>query len=488
MGREIHNQVLAYAHAAWNFGGAFRWMAFIDADEFLVPKQAASIPEALAHLGDAVNVSLPWHMFGRSGHQAAPEGGVLQDYLRRARDPMSDVRGVRAFKVIVDPCHLTALRVHSMETDGSGRTCNDAGVAVEEREREKPGFYSAAHLQLNHYYTRSEAELAAKIGRGPNLAAKRGEYERKVRRTVANIEADEVEDRAALDYLARIGWEAPCGRSGRRAPTRIRGRSRSASHRWRGRRCRRTASPSPTTVRGRRRGRSSRGSRRRIRSLVRHVWHEDAGFRKNAILNRAIATSEAEFLVFIDGDVLVRPDFFGRHLELARPDRWSSGSLIRLDAAATAAVTEALVASGRVFERDWLRANRAIDRFGTWLKARPLPSPLLAALDRVTPVQKAWGGANSSAFRAAILKVNGFDESMKYGGEDKDLGVRLTNSGVSGQHLRYTASVVHLDHARGYADPAVIRANKARVRQARRSGKTWTADGIVKGEIAKGAA
>ena len=74
MGREIHNQVLAYAHAASNFGGAFRWMAFIDADEFLVPKQAASIPEALAHLGEAVNVSLPWHMFGRSGHRGGAGG------------------------------------------------------------------------------------------------------------------------------------------------------------------------------------------------------------------------------------------------------------------------------------------------------------------------------------------------------------------------------------------------------------------------------
>lgn len=205
MGREIHNQVLAYAHAASNFGGDLRWMTFIDADEFLVPKQAGSIPEALAHLGDARNVSLPWHMFGRSGHAEPPQGGVLRNYLRRARDPMSDVRGVRAFKCIVDPCHLTALRVHSMETDGSGRTCNDRGVVVEESERERPAFYSADHLQLNHYYTRSESELAAKIGRGPNLAAKTGEYERKVRRTVANIEADEVEDRAAIDYLARIG-------------------------------------------------------------------------------------------------------------------------------------------------------------------------------------------------------------------------------------------------------------------------------------------
>jgi hypothetical protein len=206
LGREIHNQVLAYAHAASNFGGGVRWMAFIDADEFLVPKRAGSIPEALAQLGDCRSVSLPWHMFGRSGHVEPPEGGVLRNYLRRARDPMSEVRGVRAFKCIVDPCHLTAVRVHSMEVDGSGRTCNDRGeAAASEKERGRPGFYSADHLQLNHYYTRSESELAAKIGRGPNLQAKSPAYARKVGRTVANIEADEIEDRAALDYLARMG-------------------------------------------------------------------------------------------------------------------------------------------------------------------------------------------------------------------------------------------------------------------------------------------
>ena len=207
MGREIHNQVLAYAHAAANFGGAFRWMAFIDVDEFLIPKQAATLPEALAHLGAARNLSLPWHMFGHNGHQIPPEGGVLANYLRRAADPMSDRRGVRAFKCVVDPCHLTALRVHSMETDGSDATCNDQGVVVRGAEREKPGFYSAAHLQLNHYYARSRQELDEKIGRGPNLVAKSPEYERKVRRTVEAIEAEEVEDRAAVDYLARLRAE-----------------------------------------------------------------------------------------------------------------------------------------------------------------------------------------------------------------------------------------------------------------------------------------
>ena len=215
---------------------------------------------------------------------------------------------------------------------------------------------------------------------------------------------------------------------------------------------------------------------------VRHVWHEDRGFEKNAILNRAIATSEADFLLSSSTATCWSGRTSSRGTcELARPDRWSSGSLIRLDAAATAAVTEALVTSGEVFDRDWLRAHGAIDRFGTWLKTRPLPEPVLAALDRLTPVQQAWGGSNSSAFRAALLTVNGFDEAMKYGGEDKELGVRLTNSGVRGQHTRYLASVVHLDHPPRLCRPGdASRPNKARVAEVRRSGRSWTPDGIVK--------
>ena len=57
----------------------------------------------------------------------------------------------------------------------------------------------------------------------------------------------------------------------------------------------------------------------------RHVWQEDRGFEKAAILNKAIASSEAEFLIFIDGDVLIHPDFIARHLELARPGAFSTG-------------------------------------------------------------------------------------------------------------------------------------------------------------------
>ncbi|OLS51899.1 glycosyltransferase family 92 protein [Rhodovulum sulfidophilum] len=204
-GREIHNQVLAYAHALRNFGGAHRWMACIDADEFLVPKQAESLEAALAHLGDIPSVTLPWHNFGRNGHDAPPEGGIVANYTRRAADPLSGARGVTNFKTLVDATRVTALKVHSIWVDGQAVTWNDRGERTDHKGRADPAFYSADHLQLNHYYTRSEQELAAKIARGSNQSVEARRHADRIRRNVANIEASEVEDRSAPDFVARKG-------------------------------------------------------------------------------------------------------------------------------------------------------------------------------------------------------------------------------------------------------------------------------------------
>lgn len=201
-GHEIHNQVLAYAHATRNFGGRFRWMSYLDADEFLVPK-GVGLDEALAGLEGCRNISLPWHMFGRSGQMEVPVGGVVANYTKRNPDPMSGVKGLRNFKMIVDPCHVTAIKVHVVETDGSSDTCNDRGERFSNKGREGRGFYATDRIQLNHYYTRSDAELRAKIARGPNLTTPDADHLRRVMRKVAHIEADEVEDRAALAFLER---------------------------------------------------------------------------------------------------------------------------------------------------------------------------------------------------------------------------------------------------------------------------------------------
>lgn len=198
LGAELHNQVAAYAHAARNFGGAFRWMGFLDIDEFAVPVAGTSLAEALDALGACRNLSLPWHMFGRSGHATPPQGGVLRNFTRRAADPTSGARGVRGAKCFADPCWLTQVGVHAMRT-GDAPACNDRGKTG---DRDASTFYSRERIQLNHYYTRSNAELEAKLARGSNMKA--AAYARRVRRTAANIEADEVEDRTAPDCLDRM--------------------------------------------------------------------------------------------------------------------------------------------------------------------------------------------------------------------------------------------------------------------------------------------
>ncbi|MDZ7617015.1 MAG: glycosyltransferase family 92 protein [Patescibacteria group bacterium] len=204
LGRSLHNQVLAYAHAASNFGADFRWMAFIDVDEFLVPVRANSIPAALAHLEPCRNVSLPWRMFGTSGHKTPPDGGILRNYLRCSPVSAHDQPALRNFKCIVDPCHLTAVRVHSMETDGSDQTQNDRGEAVARCNRHRRCFYSADHLQLNHYYTRSEAEVAEKVQRG-HMNGDDQRYLRKVRQVMECLDRETVEDRTVLEFLDRAG-------------------------------------------------------------------------------------------------------------------------------------------------------------------------------------------------------------------------------------------------------------------------------------------
>lgn len=218
---------------------------------------------------------------------------------------------------------------------------------------------------------------------------------------------------------------------------------------------------------------------------LRHVWHPDNGFEKCAILNKAIASSDAEFLFFIDGDVLIHPTFLARHHTLAKRGRFCTGSLIRLDDPTTKALTAGDITSGRVYDRAWLKSHGAIDRLGTWLKTMPFPMVVQNTLDVLTPVQKALCGANWSAFKDDILAVNGFDESMKYGGLDKELGIRLENKGIKGRHLRYTAPLVHQDHPRGYKDPEKVKRHKKMIRDIKASGRWWTEDGLTKGPYAE---
>ena len=82
-----------------------------------------------------------------------------------------------------------------------------------------------------------------------------------------------------------------------------------------------------------------------------------------------------------------------------------------------------------------------------WLSLGPC---LASLLDALTPTRATWNGGNASGWRADVLRVNGFDERMGYGGEDRELGERLVNAGIRGKQVRHRTITVHLDHARPY--------------------------------------
>lgn len=209
---------------------------------------------------------------------------------------------------------------------------------------------------------------------------------------------------------------------------------------------------------------------------MRHVWHPDKGFAKNEILNNCIASSDADLLIFIDDDCVMHPNFLARHIALADPGCFMSGSVIRL----SEAVTQSILHDGLARWLNGRLSGWSPTKLSERLKSSTFLPPLMPLLDRLSPVSKNWAGGNASAFRSALLNVNGFDETLQYGGEDKELGARLKNSGVRGVHLRYTAPLYHLDHGRGYVDPVVRAANRRRIEEVRRERISFTPDGIEK--------
>ena len=199
--------------------------------------------------------------------------------------------------------------------------------------------------------------------------------------------------------------------------------------------------------------------RPRLTYPVRHLWHPKAGFRKCTILNAAIAAAAHPYCVFTDGDCIPRADFLAVHLAAARPGTFLSGGYLKLPMGTSERISREDILAGRATDPRWLRAHgtpwsRRLQRLA-W-------GPRTAALlDRLTPTGATFNGHNASAWREDLVRVNGFDERLEWGGLDRELGERLEHAGVRGRQIRHRALVVHLDHGRGYKRPEAIARNRA---------------------------
>ena len=181
-----------------------------------------------------------------------------------------------------------------------------------------------------------------------------------------------------------------------------------------------------------------------------HVWQEDNGFQKSQILNKAIIASSSDYLIFTDGDCIPREDFVEVHIKHREQGYFLSGGYYKLPMDISIAITRKDIVAQNCFNLNWLK-SQGLKSSGKNIKF--IASGLSAKiLNFITPTNASWNGHNSSGWKEDLVAVNGFNQEMQYGGQDRELGERLFNKGLKSKQIRYSAICVHLDHKRGYVN------------------------------------
>ena len=181
-----------------------------------------------------------------------------------------------------------------------------------------------------------------------------------------------------------------------------------------------------------------------------HVWHEDRGFYKTIILNKAFRAASGEYLIVIDGDMLLHDRFIENHLRHARPDRVLCGYRgVKLGEQITAELLSGeRHFSQNMFSLSWQALRGRLEEVsrGLVINNRTLRRLIARRSKRLS-------GCNFSIHRENLFRVNGMDETiLVYGFEDFELGHRLTLAGIRLTDVSRCCNTYHLDHGKRAAD------------------------------------
>lgn len=169
---------------------------------------------------------------------------------------------------------------------------------------------------------------------------------------------------------------------------------------------------------------------------IHHIWQEDIGFRKSKILNKAIAQTNSEYIIQVDGDCIMHKNFIKDHLNEAQKGVYLYGSRVNIS---PDFVTDVFLKKKIIFN---LFSKEIKNR------TRSLNIPFLSKFyKKHQGISRKFRGCNVSYWREDFIAINGYNEDFEgWGREDSDLVIRMGNNGVLSKRLRYAGIVYHIHH------------------------------------------
>lgn len=202
---------------------------------------------------------------------------------------------------------------------------------------------------------------------------------------------------------------------------------------------------------------------------LRHIWHPDKGFRAGAIRNKAIEAANGDYIIQIDGDIILHPSFVGDHMRMAKRGRFVCGSRVIIDEQLT----------GEILRTGRIELKPGEPGLKSSLNGRRLPF--------LTPFFKRYKASdgtyvrscNMACWREDLLKVNGYNEDITgWVREDSELSWRLINAGVKKRFLKFGGIEYHLHHNENAKDRDTR--NIELMEHTRTARLTWAKNGIFK--------
>ena len=167
------------------------------------------------------------------------------------------------------------------------------------------------------------------------------------------------------------------------------------------------------------------------------MWQEDIGFRLTVIRNKSIAQATGDYIIQIDGDVILERHFIQDHLQIMERGYFVCGSRTKL---------------GPIF------TQKLIDNYSAKINIlNTKPSFMLNGLrskilrnymaERYAKKIDHMRGCNMAYWRDDLIAVNGYNEELlQWGHEDGELVYRLHFAGVKKKALKMGGIVYHQWH------------------------------------------